>query len=339
MTKHTVRMSDVAENLGVSIVTVSKALSDKDGVSMAMRQKIKETALQMGYQYKNGSRKKLDTGTIGILMAEHLMKPEHSFYWALYLHLVERLKEQGYHNMLELVPLHLKKPELPHFLIQKKVDGIMVLGYMPDVYLDLFLGTELPIVQVDSYSESKKTYAVVANSFWGMAQMTQYLIEKGHKKIGFVGSTEKSTHSRDCYYGYLKALDAHKIALRKDWMLPDREHFTFKKSFNLPSDMPTAFVCCSDQCAYHFSSYLLQQGYDIPKDISVTGFYGHVFSTLISPQITTYKTDLSEMAACAVKAQMSLIESPEKKQGMCVVCGEIAERDSVGYLDGVEDGK
>lgn len=328
MSKNAVRMSDIAEKLGISVVTVSKALAGKDGVGESLRQKIEQTAAQMGYRPKNMEGANEKPRTVGILIAHHLIKPEHSFYWALYLSVVECLKEHNYNCMFEPVATEEQKPTLPAFVSNGTVEGVFVLGHMPHDYLQLLEQTALPLVQIDSNCDAKAV-CVIPNSYWGISEMTEYLIGKGHRKIGFVGSVDANTHIQDCYYGYLKALAFNKIEVHGEWILPDRNGVEFKRSFDLPAVMPTAFVCCSDQAAYHFVKDLQQKGYRIPADISVTGFYGYIFSTLVSPPLTTYGIDLKNMAEKAVGAQISMIENRSQKRGMYVVCGEIVERDSV----------
>ncbi len=333
MARNAVRMKDIAQKLNISVVTVSKALGEKEGVGEALRQKIKEAAAQMGYQGK-GIQKIRELGdSVGILMAEHLIKPEHSFYWALYLNLVEALKEHRYHNMFELVDTKAEQALLPAFISEGKAEGVVVLGSMPESYLKMLEETGLPLVQVDS-SSNVRSVSIIADGYRGTAEMTQYLINKGHRDIGFVGSIETNIHMRDCYYGYLKTLDLNGIHFCKEWILPDREGHDFKQNFELPQQMPTAFVCSSDQGAYHFVQDLQRKGFKIPDDLSVTGFYGHVFSTLVTPQITTYSIDLKAMAQKAVEAQISLIGSASQKRGMQVICGEILERESVRALAG-----
>lgn len=328
MSKDAVRMSDIAKELGISVVTVSKALAGKDGVGERLRQKIVQTAAEMGYRPKNTARANERPRTVGILIAHYLIKPEHSFYWALYLSVVECLKAHNCNCMFEPVSMEEPGPALPAFVSNGTVEGVFVLGHMPREYLQLLEQTALPLVQIDSNCGARGV-CVIPNSYWGISEMTEYLIGKGHRKIGFVGSVDANSHIQDCYYGYLKALAHHKMEVRGEWLLPDRNGVEFKRDFDLPAVMPTAFVCCTDQAAYHFVQDLQKKGYRIPEDVSVTGFYGYIFSTLVSPPLTTYGIDLKNMAETAVCSQLSMIESRSQKHGMHVICGEIVERDSV----------
>ena len=80
-----VKMSDIAERLNVSTVTVSKALSDQKGVSDEMRPKIKKLALEMGYQ-KSSARQEENSQSfnIGVIVHEDYIEKYQTFYWKIY---------------------------------------------------------------------------------------------------------------------------------------------------------------------------------------------------------------------------------------------------------------
>ena len=78
MSKKGIKMKDIANMLGVSTVTVSKALADKDGVSEELKKKIKETARELGYRNRDSMRSGSATNTVGILVADHFVASGHS---------------------------------------------------------------------------------------------------------------------------------------------------------------------------------------------------------------------------------------------------------------------
>ena len=105
MTKKSVTMSDIAKVMNVSTVTVSKALGDRDGVSVELRERIKQKATEMGYRVHAGSHGAKDglTYNIGIIVAKHFISDASSFYWIVYRNIVELLQNQNYYGMLEVV--------------------------------------------------------------------------------------------------------------------------------------------------------------------------------------------------------------------------------------------
>ena len=329
MSSHHVTMSDIASELGVSIVTVSNALRDKDGVSEGLKHKIQKTAAELGYQHKTAVGRK-NKGSVAVVIAERYLVPEHSFYLSLYLKTAEALTNAGYHNTLEVVSAADEQASLvPDFIVPEQEKGIMVLGPMKTAYLKALERIGLPMVLTDFYDNAVSAVSVVTDSFLGSYDMTQYLIGKGHTRIGYVGSIQINANARDRYYGYCKAMEEAGLSMKTEWIIPDREGVGFKDVFELPSDMPTAFVCNNDQSAYHFSRYITNQGYKIPEDISITGFYNNTFSLLSNPPVTTFCTNAEAIATEAVRVQKMLIAGETELPPRVIVSGKIVERCSV----------
>ena len=178
-----VKMADIAQKVGVSNVTVSKALSDKDGVSEALRARIKGVAQEMGY--RRPARGERRTRTVGIVVAGAFFDPDPSCYWAIYQKLVEALKRSGYYSMLEIYQVD-DQPHLPGFLHEEKVDGIVVLGYLPGVLLQMLLELDLPIIQMDSYSNQLECVCVTPDNLRASRQLTSEL-----DAIPGIGKTRK----------------------------------------------------------------------------------------------------------------------------------------------------
>ena len=103
-----VRMADIAQKLGISVVSVSKALSGKDGVSSEMREKILLLAKEMGYvPLRNKPQKMISegiTGNIGILVADRFFT-DNAFYSSLYRHISVKCNESGMSALLEIISL------------------------------------------------------------------------------------------------------------------------------------------------------------------------------------------------------------------------------------------
>ena len=270
--KNGVRMSDIARALGVSSVTVSKALADKEGVGEELRAKIKATAEQMGYSYVPtiGKLAADCTGTVGVVIAQRYTKPEHSFYWSMSQNVIQSLKKARHLGLIEIVREEEENAGiLPPFADTGRVDGIIVLGTMSTAYLKKLHQTGLSLVLVDFYNDEVPASAVTADSFLNSFRISSYLYQMGHREIGFVGSLWANSGIQDRFFGYCKALLVHGLPYYEDWILEDREDDNFRQTFQLPEHLPTAFVCNCDQTDYHFIRYLQSQGYRVPEDISV----------------------------------------------------------------------
>lgn len=336
MIKKNVTMSDIAKVMNVSTVTVSKALGDRDGVSSDLRERIKQKATEMGYRMHTGTHGAKDglNYNIGIVVARHFISDASAFYWIMYRYIVEMLQKQNYYGMLEVVDDVLDgRGEIPNSVLDKKVDGLIVLGQFSDEYINRLMSYNIPTVFLDFYGSREESETVLADNFYGAYMLTNHLISYGHRRIGFLGSISSTSSIQDRYLGYYKALLEHRIPLRQDWLIGDRSNESdIFPSFTLPQDMPTAFVCNCDETAYKLVNQLKAAGYSIPDDISVVGYDNHIYSTISSPRLTTIDVNSRAMSEEAVNIILHKIRDGSYKRGRTLVTGKLVRRESVKNL-------
>ncbi|MFA5675238.1 MAG: LacI family DNA-binding transcriptional regulator [Christensenellales bacterium] len=331
--KKKVTMKDIARELGVSTVTVSKALTDKEGVSEEVRTQIKLLSKKMGYLYipsKNGVNSR--ETNIGIVMADRFFS-NNAFYSNLYKTVVLKAADAGFSGILEIVSEQAERElTLPQVIAQNKADGIIFLGQMDKAYINLIVGAGLPYVFLDFYDEHADVSAVVSDSVYGTYQLTNYLLEQGHTRVGFIGNITSTSSILDRYLGYCRSLLEHGVPMRGDWLISDRDERGRFIDIAMPDDMPSAFVCNCDEVAYQLMEKLKTQGYSLPADISLVGFDDHVYAKLCIPQLTTYRVDVEAMGAAAVSTIIRKINKKYCIPGRIVVGGEFVIRDSVARI-------
>lgn len=332
MIRKAVTMKNIAEKFNISNVTVSKALSGKDGVSTQLRQEISAYAKEIGYIYNDKSDKtdKNKTFHIGVIVAERFFNTTKSFYLEMYKHLTETLSGFGYFNKLEVAG---KKEEnnlvLPSVLKGEKVDGIIILGQMKDEYLNMIISSAVPVVFLDFYSRNTNVPYVISDSFYGSYMLTNYLVDKGHKEIGFVGSINSTSSIEDRYLGFYKSLLENGLKLNADYIIEDRNTDGESIDFVLPHKMPTAFVCNCDETAFHFIACLKKNGYRVPEDISIVGFDNYIYSTVCEPKITTVAVNMKKMTRAAVLTLIHTINKENNPTDRIMIADKLIERDSV----------
>jgi len=323
-----VRQADIAKKLGVSIVSVSRALSGKEGVGEGLRDSILSVACDMGYVAKEQKNAKENMSAVGVLIAEHYLRFEHSFFLALNLHLTQALSDLGVLSYLKVVQSHCADDGMD---IPDNVSGLVVVGKLPEDCLKFLEETTLPLVYLDFYAPDSRAVSVLADGYLGGWDITRHLLKCGHRNIGYLGSIDSDYNAQDRYYGYCKALAEEGLAPQAQWVIPNRAREGFFENYILPKPLPSAFVCDCDQSAYQFTRDLVRQGYRVPDDVSVTGFYNHVFSTLITPALTTYAIDKAQMGRKAAEAITMLLKG-ESMARRITVSGGLVLRDSVKML-------
>ncbi len=336
MARKSVRLSDIAEKLGVSTVTVSNALANQRGVSEELRERIKAMAEEMGYQAPGSQASSKTAVNIGVLVQERYLGNGSSFYWRLYQELAVACAA---HNCLlafcVLKPSEEKNIEIPVMVSDHRIDGLIVMGEVSRAYLrKLEKESGMPMVFLDFYAAEFDVDCVISNNFYGMYTATRHLIKKGHKKIAYVGSIKSNSSIVDRYFGYLKAIRQYDIEEREDWIIEDRVPGTMEIiEPDLPKDMPTAFVCNCDQTASMLIRGLESRGYRVPEDVSVVGYDNFLFMPVCDIAITTYGVDMPEMAKAAAERIISRVKGLDKGPGrLSVISGQLIEGQSVRTL-------
>ena len=335
-----VKLADIAERVGVSTVTVSKALSGQKGVSEEVREKIRSIAEDLGYQQPSAVRKSQNhkNFNIGILISERFLVKYESFYWQMYQAVATRATAEECFTMLEVIgKAEEESSRMPKLVQERKVDGIIVIGKMMDAYLQ-HLNTEagIPVIYLDYYNGREASDSVISNSYYGTYELTYYLYRMGHRKIAYVGTLLATESITDRYFGYQKALLELGLEQKKEWVLDDRHIETGEidtvNMLQIPNDMPTAFVCNCDLTASFLIRKLKDNGYRVPEDISVVGFDNYLYPGLSDIQITTYEVDLEEMAKKTVHNMISKISNDNYKPGIHIVEGHMVLKESVAQI-------
>ncbi len=330
ISKKKVRLSDIAKKLNISTVTVSKALSNKEGVSDDLRKEIKELAESMGYQKVSDSGK--TTGNVGILIPSHFFSAHFSYYWYLFNFLSKELLAQNFYSIMELITDQDEEESvLPRILKDKKVDGLIILGQVKENYIEEINRNFENFILMDFYTNNTLIDSVSNDNFYCSYIMTNYVINSGHKNLRFVGNFNATTSIKDRFMGFEKALLENNLECDKNLILDDRDQKGNLIEIELPSSekMPSAFICNNDITAARLVHQLHKQGFKVPDDISVTGFDNFLGQQTISVPLTTVYIKPEDSAKVAADLIIAKIEGRPYIKGRHVVSGSLLIRDSV----------
>ena len=299
MRKTPVKMSDIAAKLGISVVTVHKALNDKDGVSSSLKKQIKKTAEEMGYKkatvIQSGIHNK-----IGVIISERVLNVN-SFYWQIYQNLQVKLVENGYFGILEICKSDDEKNlTVPRILIEQKVDIIIIIGQLSKSYLEMLTQETADIIFVDFYDLDFNVDTIVVDNFHCSYQITKYLIDHGHRDIVFIGNIFATSSIMDRAMGYYKCMLENKCPTRSEWYISDRDNDGNLK-IELPQNLPTAFVCNSDKIATLLNEKLTEHGYQVPQDVSVVGFDNYHSGNFDRDTFTTIDIGRAKIADAVIE--------------------------------------
>lgn len=328
-----VRLADIAQQLGVSTVTVHNALSGRKGVSDQMRAKILKTAKEMGYEASSAKKKKETekAWNIGVLIAENYLAQHATYYWKMYQEFALAAVEKQCYTTIEALKkdAEIHTLEIPDAFRGNKVDALAVIGEIDTRYIQkLRQQMQIPLVFLDFYNYEIASDAVVADNFHAMYQMTELLFAQGLEDLAFIGSIDATSSIMDRFCGFMKAMIAHHKTVADEWMIRDRDEMG-NIGFELPQYMPQAFVCNCDLIAGMLIAKLKAAGYRVPEDISVVGFDNFVYLGYTDMKITTYEVDMKAMTKTALDKILKQLRAPGRSRSMDVISGHIRWKNSV----------
>lgn len=313
-----VTMADIADRLEISVVTVSKALAGKDGVGPVLRNEIMTLAAELGYVQRDnvvmeytqeGPSNKRKNLNIGILVAKHFFQNSNSFYFDLYQMFVSELMGRGHFGIVEIVGAQEERlATTPHFIVQRHVAGVIVLGQFDRAYLEMLEKHGIPLIFVDFTVPGMSEDAVVQDNLLGAYQAVSYLIAQGHREIAFVGSVARTSSIMERYLGYHRAMLEHGLVSKFEKVIEDRGADGIYIEMELPGRLPTALFCNSDETAYVLMKQMGQKGIRIPQDVSIFGFDDSWYAKSTDPKLSTISVDREAMTRFAVSGLLKKIE-------------------------------
>lgn len=335
-----VRLEHIAEEVGVSIVTVSNALNGRKGVSKELRDKIQSAAERMGYHMtKAEGRKKTKISRIGVVVAERYVKQFPSLYMDMYMRIAQELNKKGSMSILEVVDEG-RERMLHGFVsfLTEEIEGIILIGEMSrDYVLKVRKEYDVPIVCVDFYDVLPGMDYIVCDSFGGTEQLTELVLNAGCRKVMFVGNPKATGSIMDRYLGYCKALEKRGIEVRPEDVILDRisDGYDYKLKVELPEIIPDAFVCNCDRTANILIDQLLERGIRIPEEVSVVGFDHYYSDVHEGICLTTYENDQRAVAQISVNTILKRIEGQKEASGIRFVEGKVIYGNTVKAVGGV----
>lgn len=248
------------------------------------------------------------TGNIGfILTYDHFLRTE-PFYTRIFLGSEFEAREGEHYILLTTVKSDYNDHDpLPRFVLDRSVDGIIVAGKIPEALTKKLSDSNIPLVFVDFVPTGGNHSLVLIDNASGGMIATEYLLELGHTKIGFIAGDIAHPSIKERLNGYKVALEKAGLDFKPEFVIsespyPDRQngYQSAQKLFNLSKDV-TAVFACNDAMAIGAMQYFRDNGYKIPNDVSIVGFDDVEADLMIDPPLTTIRVPKIEMGAEALK--------------------------------------
>lgn len=331
-----VGLSDISKITGFSVATVSNALNHKKGVNKKTVAEIFRVAKEIGYINENTISKI----KLVIFKKNGSIIDDSPFFTTMINGFELECRHCGY----EMVIYNLDQRE-PDFqrnvrhLIQDVESASVILGTeLMDADLDAFKGAKTPVVLVDYWQDDMNFNSVLINSLDSARKATEYLIENGHREIGYLRGSYRIKAFASRSAGFRMALKKHEIALNEAYIITlsttmNGAYQDMCRCLEKNKKLPTAFFADNDMIALGAMKALLEQGYRIPEDVSIIGFDDLPFSEISNPPLTTLRVPNKEMGRLAVRRVVDLIQRPSAVVTKTEVCTQFVLRETVRKMN------
>jgi LacI family transcriptional regulator len=301
-------LKQIAETLGISITTVSKALKNYPDVSEKTKQSVLDLANNLQYtpnSFAVNLRMK-ESKTIGLIIPEVV----HHFFSSVVNGIIAEAEKNGYLVIIlqsnESIELEKKQVEL---LINKRVDGIILSlsnESNDDLHLKEIVRREIPLVQFDKIAKLIPSSKVIINDQKAAFEATEHLIRKGCKKIAHIRGPVNPQNAIDRFLGYKKALENNTIPFDPK-LVYTCKNVTFEEGkefaeqiINDHPDVDGIFVI-TDLVAVGVLAHLNEINIKVPEKIKIIGFSNWFMSQVITPKLSTVDQPSYEMGVQSFK--------------------------------------
>lgn len=310
-------IKDVAQAAGVSVATVSRALSGRGSVSASAQEAVQHAAAELGYVVSSSASGLASgrTRNVGVLVPVI----NHWFYACVLEGISRRLMDEGYDTTLYQLTKDRGQREkvFSDFLLRQRVDAVIAVNVeLNSEEVQALHALNKPLVGVGGPLPGVPTLHVDDEGISSLA--TEHLISLGHRRIGFIGGNEETdvdfripSHRRT---GYEKAL--HDAGIEVDNKLCMGANFTMPQAYEVakqllgnPAGNPTALLAASDEMAIGAILAARDLGLIVPRDLSVVGVDNHDLSEMFG--LTTIEQRPHEQGELAVAMLLRAIRGEE----------------------------
>ncbi len=310
-----VRLKDLAQLAGVSVMTVSKALRDEPDVSNATKQRVKLLAQQMGY-VPDSSAQGLRTKTTK-LFGLVIPATTNPIYARIVFAIEERAHELGYDILLAHTHNQSEREEvcLRH-LLSRRVDGLFispVYRYEAEarIYQEIKSRATPTILLGPPAPFCRSFHSIEIEELIASYNMTQHLLKLGHKRIAYLTGPPAAPWAHERFEGYRRAL--REAGIEVDDKLVFQAGNTIEEGTKATLQYlneacrATAIQAVSDLVAIGCAETLISQGLRIPEDISLVGFGNVLAAEYFRVPLTTVRQPKFRLGVAAVNAMMCLL--------------------------------
>jgi len=319
-----VTLKDIAERVGKSVPTVSRALAGFDDISPKTRQEVQRVALELGYEPNTTARnlQKQRTDTIALILpSTNLLRFSDPFFSEFLSGIVEQAAQFNFY-----LSISTENPAEGHdtytkYIGNRRFDGfIVVRTQRQDSRIEMLRRHGVPFVAFGRTESNNDFPFVDEDGRVGIRQMVHHLVELGHRRIACITEPTYLTKSYHRLQGFIEGIQAHHLPYDPALIIETnfRQRSGRLSALELLSrpERPTAIVACNDLLALGAITAAQEMGLVVGRDVSITGFDDILLAEHANPPLTTVHQPAHQMGTMVAQMLLKLItgETVTEKQ-------------------------
>jgi LacI family transcriptional regulator len=333
-------LADIARALGVSKMTVSRAINDHPEISPETRDRILEAARRMNYR-PNQYARALTTNRsylLGIVVPDLM----HSYFAEICRGIEGIAKPLGYQNLICSTDEDAANEQVEIEALLPRTDGLIVASSASPAETSFYrkiVKERGKIVLIDRQLDGVESPAVTTDDVKVGQLATEHLIKLGHRRVGHLKGTVASTAARR-FEGYQRALAHHRIpfepALVRDCGFSEPAGYESMSRWLEDGNAPRAIFAANDPAAIGAMSAITEAGLRIPEDIAIVGGGNIHYGDMLKVPLTTVAWSTLEMGRAAAHLLIELLQGKKRVgEQHVIVEPELVVRESCGATKSV----
>lgn len=342
-----VTIQDIADALGISRNTVSKAINNSDGLADATREKILQKAVEMGYKQfsyvasLSGSISRSAPNDISgsapaageiALFTTNLSLQSNHFAVPMLDRFKQELSQLGHTlSIYKVDKENLAQRTLPAGFTMERTIAVMCIELFDRPYGEMVCGLGLPVLFVDGphkrYGDSLPADQLYMDSTTGITKLVHEMLRKGKKRIGFIGDYEHCQSFFERYTAFRAAMALAGVPVDEAFCIKSNAADMDARLAALP-ELPDLFICANDFIAVDTIQSLRKLGKPAPADVLLCGFDDAPESRIMTPALTTVHIHTQIMAFTAINLLQSRMKEPSLDYRTVYTATELIYRDS-----------
>jgi LacI family transcriptional regulator len=326
----------IAQLAEVSKATVSRVLNNSPKVTEKTREKVMKAIKESSY-YPSATARRLTTNkaeTIGLIIPSPQDKTfGNPFYTEILRGFTHQAKIEGYDLLLFINEHRFNYSQL---FYDRRVDGLLLVGVnRSDKGIIQLSKNKFPYILTGKIDYKEANY-VDADNKGGAYQAVSYLVNLGHKRIGYLGGSFDFVFNQERFEGYLQVLKEHNLEYGKELTMEsintEESGYEAMRKFLESSPIPTAVFVANDLDAIGAMKAVKEKGLKIPEDISFIGFDDIQLASYTEPTLTTVRQPIYEMGTTAISLLVELIEGKKEEPLKVELPTQLIIRESSGGI-------